>query len=92
MTDARLSRDVQEVAKRAVRRLDVLEWVILGAAAVLALVAGALIAVIAQAALGVSFRATWFGASLVLFVVPAALARRTARRADDGEGPAGEDP
>lgn len=62
---------------RAVRRLTVLEWLALAAAAVASLAGGALAAFLAASAFGLPFRPTWPVASLLFFVVPglAALAR-----------------
>lgn len=64
----------REVVRRVLRRLDVLESMILGAAAILALLGGALVAWLLSASLGLSFRISWFVASLLLFVVPGAIA------------------
>lgn len=60
----------QEVAARALRRLDALEYVILLAALVLALLGGALVAWILASTLGFPFRIGWAVASLLLFIVP----------------------
>lgn len=76
-TDGNDDRDgemVRLVAARAIRRLDLLEYAILGAAAVLAIIAGALVAVLLDEATGLPFRATWIVASLLLFIVPAGVA------------------
>ena len=67
------ARRVSEVARRAIRRLDLLEYVIFAAGAVLALLGGAAIAWV-FAGMGLwDFRSAWIGASLVLFVVPGAI-------------------
>jgi len=75
--------EVRRVATRAIWRLNILEYVILGVAAGLALLAGAVAAFLLGSALGLPFRPTWAVASLVLFAIPAAAAylreRRTAR-------------
>ena len=63
----------REVMDRAIRRLNVLEYVILGAAALLALLGGAVVAWILSSELEVSFRLAWVVSSLLLFVVPGAL-------------------
>jgi len=73
-------RALQEIAARAARRLEILQWVILFVAAVLATAAGALIAFLASDLLGLPFRPTWMVASLLLFVVPAAWSYRRLKR------------
>ena len=52
------------------RRLDVLEYLILFFALVLALIGGALVAWILGSALDLPFRATWGIASILLFILP----------------------
>ncbi len=64
------AREVQEVTKRALWRLDALEYLILLFALVLALAGGALVAWLLGSTLGLSFRLTWAAASLLLFIVP----------------------
>jgi uncharacterized membrane protein len=64
----------QKVTRRAIRRLDLLEWVIFGVGAVLAALGGALVAVFMSAMRNWDFRSTWIGASLFLFVVSGAIA------------------
>jgi uncharacterized membrane protein len=65
---------------RAVGRLNVIEYVLMGGAAVVALLGGALVGWILQNIAGIPFRITWFVASLLLFVVPGtAVLRREAR-------------
>ena len=69
--------DVQAVRaalNKAARRLNVLELIILMAAAIAALAGGWLAALLAGKAFGFPFRATWVGASLALFVIPASVA------------------
>jgi uncharacterized membrane protein len=67
------ARRVSEVAQRAIRRLDILEYVMFAGGAVLALAGGAGIAWVV-AGMGLwDFRSAWIGASLVLFVVPGAI-------------------
>jgi uncharacterized membrane protein len=72
--DDRDGEVVRRIAARAIRRLDVLEYAILGAAAVLAIIAGALVAVLLDGTTGLPFRPTWIVASLLFFVVPAGVA------------------
>jgi hypothetical protein len=81
--DAEAARATREVASRAVRRLDVLEWVILFAAALLSVGAGALVALLAAHSFGLPFRATLIVASLLIFGVPGWFAVRRARREDE---------
>ena len=71
---------MHEVAQRAIRRLDVLEWVILLAAALLASPGGAAVAWMLGPTSAWDFRSTWIGASLVLFVVPGTIAIVRSRR------------
>jgi hypothetical protein len=72
--DARLrekeARVTREVASRALWRLNLLEYLILFAALVLALAGGALVAWVLNATTGVSFRLGWISASLLLFIIP----------------------
>jgi uncharacterized membrane protein len=75
--DAELAR---EVARRAIRRLDILESVMIAGGAVLALVGGAGIAWLLAALDGFAFGPTWVVASLILFVVPGAVAIFIIRR------------
>ena len=76
------ARATRKVASRAVRRLDVLEWVLLAATAGLATLGGALVAALVAAPLGVSFRTAWVVASVLMFAVPGALALRKMRQED----------
>ncbi len=64
-------RRAREVASRAIRRLNILEWVILLMAALFALGAGALVALMVRDLTGAPFRIGWAVASLLLFIVPA---------------------
>ena len=85
-------RRAREVAGRAIRRLNILEWVVVLLAAVLALAAGAVAAFLLADAAGLPFRPTWAVASVLLFVIPAVGVwlrdRRESRRepSPDGEG------
>jgi len=69
-TDQKDVRVIQEVAARAIRRLNVLEWVILGGAGLIAVLGGALVSWLIAAQLKVSFRLTWIGLSMLLLAVP----------------------
>lgn len=73
-------RRTHEVAARAVKRLELFEWALLVGAVVVALGGGALLASLLSAPLGVSFRALWIAASVVMLVVPGGLALRAARK------------
>ncbi len=75
--------DVQAVRatlQRAARRLNILELIVLGAAVIASAAGGWVAALLAGRAFGLPFRATWVGASLALFVVPAAVAFLMDRR------------
>ncbi|MFW5905174.1 MAG: hypothetical protein ACOC8K_04365 [Gemmatimonadota bacterium] len=62
-----------DIMERAIRRLNVLEYVILGLAALLALLGGALVAWLLGETLDVPFRWGWALASVLLFVVPGGI-------------------
>ncbi|MBW3535029.1 MAG: DUF2269 family protein [Gemmatimonadetes bacterium] len=82
-------RRAREVAERAIRRLNILEWVVLALAGVLALAAGALTAFLLGEAAGLPFRPTWAVASILLFVIPAAAIRLRDRR-EEGREPSSD--
>lgn len=73
------------VAQRAIRRLDMLEWVIFLAGAGLATLGGALAAWLLAGIVGWDFRSTWIGASIVLFVVPGTIAVVKIKREERGD-------
>jgi len=62
-----------EVARRAIRRLDFLEWVILAMTAALAVGGGGLVALLLVGRSAPGFRGTWIATSLLLLIVPGAL-------------------
>jgi uncharacterized membrane protein len=64
------AKEARRIADRAIRRLDILEYVILLAAALMALVGGALVAWLLTALIGFSYRITWAVSSILLFVIP----------------------
>jgi uncharacterized protein YhhL (DUF1145 family) len=64
---------VRETLNRAIRRLNVLEYVILLVVAILSLAGGALIALLAGSLTGVPFRITWAVASILIFAIPAII-------------------
>jgi len=81
----------RRMMETAIRRLNVIEYVILGAAMGLALTAGALTAWLLQGVTGASFRILWIVTSLLFFGVPGLMVLRRERRAatrDDTEGQA----
>lgn len=82
---AREARLLQEVAHRAARRLDVLEWVALAMAAGLAVVGGGVVAWLLAPLVGVPLRTLWVVAALLMFVLPGWAALRR-RRGGRGEG------
>ena len=67
------SRVAREVSRRAIRRLDVLEWVILAAAVGLAVGGGALVAWVLTGSSNPTFRTVWMITSVLLFVVPGVI-------------------
>lgn len=89
-TERQAAEMARVVARRAIRRLDVLEWVIFLGGAVLATVAGGFVAWLMVGIAGWDFRTTWMSASVLLFVLPGLAAiikikrdeRRDALRAE----------
>ncbi len=80
-------RAVREEMERVIRWLNVLEYLILGAAALMALGGGgALTAFLLKESLGASFRTVWFVSSLLLFLVPGVFVLRKERK--QGDSPA----
>lgn len=80
---ARIEREAQavhEVAVRAIWRLDILEWVILGGAMLLAIGGGAAVAWLIAPTLAFGFRPIWTVMSVLLFVVPGVIAIRRMRK------------
>ena len=82
------AKATREVTRRAIRRLDILEWVILAAAAALAVVGGLVVAMLFVGRSGSGFRGTWIATSLLLLIVPGVIAlarqRMDERRAGAG--------
>jgi len=64
---------VHEVAARAIRRLDMLEWVILAGAMALAIGGGAAVAWLIAPTVEIGFRPIWMVMSVFLFVVPGVI-------------------
>jgi hypothetical protein len=74
------SKVTSEVARRAIRRLDVLEWLIMAAMAVVAVGGGGLVALLVAGRSSPGFRGTWIVTSLLLLIVPGAVALARHRR------------
>lgn len=73
-TERQAAEMARIVARRAIRRLDVLEWLIFLGGVVLATVAGGLVAWLMVGIADWDFRTTWMAASVLLFVVPGVAA------------------
>ncbi len=73
--------ETHRMMETAIRRLNTLEYVILGVAMLLALLAGALAAWMVQDLAGAPFRLSWALASLLFFIVPGLVVLRRERRA-----------
>jgi uncharacterized membrane protein YqjE len=71
-----------EVMARAIRRIGVLEQILLLMAALGALAAGALVAWLLGQAFGWAFRPTWAVSALLLFILPAGISQWRVRRAN----------
>ncbi len=80
--DQEEARITRVVAKRAIRRLDIFEWVLICGALLLALLGGWVVAVVLKTTLDLPFRPTWIGGALLLFGVPGAMTIRRIRRED----------
>ena len=85
---------VRQVMSRAIRRLNLLEAILLGAAAVAAVLGGWLAAYLGRGAFGWPFRTTWLAAAILLFGVPGVVAwtmDRRQRSNGNRQGDSGED-
>ena len=89
--DEKEARVTSEVARRAIRRLDLLEWVILAAAVALSVGGGALVAWILTGPNG-SFRTIWMVTSVLLFTVPGVIVFTRLKRDERKETRAAEGP
>lgn len=72
--------ETRKMMATAVRRLNLFEYLLLGATMMLALLGGAITALVLQVALEFPFRISWTVASLLLFIIPGAavyLKKRT---------------
>jgi len=91
-------RETRKDMERAIRRLNVLEYVIMVAAVLVALAGGGLVAFLLSAGSDLPLRPTWAVISLLLIVIPAAAVfgrerRRTAReKAENGSRDSGSPP
>ncbi len=74
------------------RRLNVLEYILLAAAAIAAVAGGWLAALLGRSAFGLPFRATWVVASLAFFLIPGIAAWLAERRSANTIRDAAEDP
>lgn len=80
MTPDDEARAAREVTDRAIRRLGWLETILMLAAGLMALLAGAVTALLVSDLTGMAFRIVWIGASLVFFVVPGSMLLVRTRR------------
>ena len=76
-----MSRQTQRMMETAIRRLNALEFVILGVAMVLSMVAGWVAAWLLEISIDAPFRISWTVSSLLFFVVPGATVLRRERMA-----------
>lgn len=74
------ARAAREVTDRAIRRLGWLETILILAAGLMALLAGAVTALLISDLTGAAFRLVWLAASLVFFVVPGGTVLIRSRR------------
>jgi uncharacterized membrane protein len=81
MTNDGAHAKTRRMMATAIRRLNALEYVILGGAMALALLAGALTGAMVESLTGSYFRVTWIVTSLLFFIVPGALALKREREA-----------
>lgn len=72
--------EAREAVSRAIKRLGVLETIIIGAAVIIALGGGWLGALLARGMFDLPFRTMWMVLSIVFFVVPAAISLGMERR------------
>jgi hypothetical protein len=84
MTTGEAHPETRRMMEGAIRRLNALEYVILGVTMVLALLAGALAAWMVGDLVGAPFRLTWAVSSLLFFIVPGWIVLRRERGADTG--------
>ncbi len=96
MTTGEVHTETRRMMETAIRRLNALEYVILGVTMVLALLAGSLAAWMVENLTGAPFRLTWALSSLLFFIVPGWVVLKRERRAEGvregGAGIAGRAP
>ncbi len=85
MTSGEAHPETRRMMEIAIRRLNALEYVILGVAMALALLAGWLAAWMVENVIGAPFRLTWAVSSLLFFVVPGAVVLRRERETGGAE-------
>ena len=81
MTNGDAHPETRRMMEIAIRRLNALEYLILGFAVLLALLAGALTAWMVANLTGAPYRLTWALSSILFFVVPGLVVFRRERRA-----------
>ena len=91
MTTGEAHSETRRMMETAIRRLNVLEYVILGVAMALALLAGLLTAWMVENLTSIPFRLTWALASLLFFVVPGWVAFRREQHQAEGARVGGTD-
>lgn len=83
MSSGEAHPETRRMMETAIRRLNVLEYVILGVTMALALLAGALAAWLVGSLTGAPFRLTWALSSLLFFIVPGWIVLRRERQAKE---------
>ena len=73
MSTGQISRKTQRMMETAIRRLNALEFVILGMAMALSMVAGWVAAWLLEIVINAPFRIAWTVSSLLFFIVPGAI-------------------
>jgi uncharacterized membrane protein len=84
-------RGTRKEMERAIRRLNALEYVILGFAVIVAMAGGGVVAYILSSGTALPFRLTWVVLSLLLLIVPGAVVLGRDRLRDRRVGRSGED-
>ncbi len=80
MSTRQISRKTQRMMETAIRRLNALEFVILGVAMVLSMLAGWITAWLLEIVISAPFRTSWTVSSLLFFVIPGAIVLKRERR------------
>lgn len=73
-SEEEVARAATQVTRRAIRRLDIFEWVVLAGALGIAAAGGYGVAWLIAPQMGLDFRTTWIATALLLFVVPGGIA------------------